>query len=116
MFFATYAFNQDISSLNTAAVTNMAQMFFGSGFNQNIGSWNVANVTNFTNFMLGKTAATFSTTNLNAIYNGWSASGVKPNINISFGGAQFTNAGGLAGKNILLGAPNNWTIVDGGGI
>jgi surface protein len=109
-------FNQPLT-LNTTAVTNMSNMFSSAAaFNQNIGSWNVANVTNFTNFMLGKTAATFSTTNLNAIYNGWSASGVKPNINISFGGAQFTNAGGLAGKNILLGAPNNWTIVDGGGI
>lgn len=32
------------------------------------------------------------------------------------GGAKFTNAGGLAGKNILLGVPNNWTIADGGGI
>ena len=116
MFFATTVFNQDISSWNTAAVTDMSQMFFGSAFNQNIGSWNVANVTNFSSFMAAKTPATFSTTNLNAIYNGWSASGVKPNINISFGGANFTNAGGLIGKNILLGAPNNWIILDGGGI
>ena len=111
-------FNQPLT-LNTAAVTNMSSMFNSTGataFNQDIGSWNVANVTNFTNFMASKTNLTFSTTNLNAIYNGWSASGVKPNINISFGSAKFTNAGGLAGKNILLGAPNNWTIADGGGI
>ena len=111
-------FNQPLT-LNTAAVTNMSNMFNSIGataFNQDIGSWNVANVTNFTNFMASKTNLTFSTTNLNAIYNGWSASGVKPNINISFGSAKFTNAGGLAGKNILLGAPNNWTIADGGGI
>jgi surface protein len=116
MFFATTAFNQDISSWNTAAVTNMAQMFFGSAFNQNIGSWNVANVTDFAGFMASKTNLTFSPANLDAIYSGWSTSGVKPNINISFGGARFTNAGGLVGKNILLGVPNNWTIADGGGI
>ena len=117
MFFNAAAFNQNISSWNTGAVTNMSSMFNGaSAFNQNIGSWNVANVTNFTNFMLGKTNLTFSTTNLDAIYNGWSASGVKPNIFITFGGAQFTNAVGLAGKTALLGAPNNWTIVDGGGV
>ena len=115
MFFATIAFNQPLS-FNTAAVTNMAQMFFGSAFNQNIGSWNVANVTDFAGFMASKTNLTFSPANLDAIYSGWSTSGVKPNINISFGGARFTNAGGLVGKNILLGVPNNWTIADGGGI
>ena len=115
MFYQAVNFNQPLN-FNTSAVTNMGFMFGQCAFNQNIGSWNVANVTDFGGFMVGKTAATFSTTNLNAIYNGWSASGVKPNINISFGGAQFTNAGGLAGKNILLGVPNNWTIVDGGGI
>jgi surface protein len=116
MFKNCTAFNQALS-FNTAAVTTMSEMFSSApAFNQNLGALNVALVTNFTNFMLGKTPATFSAANLDAIYNGWSASGVKPNINISFGSAQFTNAGGLAGKTILLGAPNTWTIADGGGI
>ena len=115
--FSEGAFNSNISSWNTGAVTNMEAMFASNlSFNQNLGSWNVANVTNFANFMLNKTAATFSTANLDAIYNGWSASGVKPNKTITFGGAKFTNAGGLAGKTLLLAAPNNWTITDGGGI
>ena len=113
MFFATIAFNQDISSWNTAAVTNMSQMFFGSAFNQNIGSWNVANVTNFSSFMAAKTPATFSTTNLDAIYNGWVT--VQSSRTISFGSANFTNAGGLAGKNYLTGT-KLWIITDGGGI
>ena len=40
------AFNQDIGSWNTAAVTNMSSMFrSASAFNQNIGSWNTAAVT-----------------------------------------------------------------------
>ena len=116
MFQFATAFNKPLS-FNTGAVTTMSSMFQGAtAFQQNIGSWNVANVTNFTNFMVTKTPATFSTTNLNAIYNGWSASGVQPNRTITFGTANFTNAGGLAGKNILLGAPNNWIILDGGGI
>jgi surface protein len=116
MFESANSFNQNIGGWNTGAVTNMSLLFYGTPFNQNIGSWNVANVTNFAGFMATKTTANFSTANLDAIYNGWSASGVKPNITISFNIAKFTNAGGLAGKTILLGAPNNWIITDGGGI
>jgi surface protein len=116
MFVFCSSFNQPLS-FNTAEVTDMSGMFYEAiTFNKNIGSWDVANVTNFLNFMDGITFETFSPTNLDAIYNGWSASGVKPNINISFGSARFTNAGGLVGKNILLGAQNNWTIADGGGV
>jgi hypothetical protein len=67
--------------------------------------------------MSTKTPATFSTTNLDAIYNGWSTQLVKPNINISFGGvttgAKYS-AAGAAGKAVLVAAPNNWTILDGG--
>jgi surface protein len=95
----------------------MVSMFQNAtAFDQNLGSWDVANVTNFLQFLRGKSAATFSAANLDAIYNGWSASGVQPNCIINFGTAQYTVAGGQAGKNILLAAPNNWTIADGGGI
>ena len=116
MFNNAVAFNQALT-FNTGVVTNMSSMFNNAtAFNQNIGAWNVVKVTNFTSFMLGKTNLTFSTANLDAIYSGWSLLAVQPNLNISFGSARFTNAGGLAGKNILLGAPNYWTIADGGGI
>jgi len=97
----------------------MSGMFWANGrlvdFDQNIGAWNVSLVTNFSNFMAGKTAATFSTTNLDAIYNGWSAlaGGVKTPINITFGTAKRT-AASTAGRAILTGAPNNWVITDGG--
>jgi hypothetical protein len=111
------SFNGAIGNWDVSGVNNMLAMFqSATAFDQNLGSWDVANVTNFVNFMRGKSAATFSTANLDAIYNGWSASGVQPNCNINFQGAQYTVAGGQAGKNILLAAPNNWTIADGGGI
>jgi surface protein len=114
MFGFATAFNQDISTWDTSTVNNMVSMFqSATAFDQNLGSWDVANVTNFFNFMRGKTAATFSTANLDAIYNGWSASGVQPNCIITFQGAKYT-AAGQSGKNILLAAPNNWTITDGG--
>jgi hypothetical protein len=63
--------------------------------------------------MFGKLSTSYSATNLDAIYNGWSTPSVKPNININFGAAKYT-AAGQAGRDILTGAPNNWTITDGG--
>jgi surface protein len=114
MFYGATNFNQNIGSWNVSNVTIMAYMFqLTTNFNQNIGNWDVRNVTNFTDFMAGKTSANFSASNLDAIYNGWSSRPVKPNISITFGTAKYTSAG-QAGKNILLGAPNTWTIVDGG--
>ena len=107
-------------NINTISDINMSRMFPNLGvFNQNIGAWNVSQVTNFTNFMLGKTPSTYSSTNLDAIYNGWIVNGVKPNIssplstNISFGTAKYSQAG-KPGRDTLLASPNNWIITDGG--
>jgi len=113
MFRDATAFNQNISSWNTGAVTIMQQMFKDApAFNQNIGTWNVANVTNFSGFMQGKTPATFSTTNLNAIYNGWSTQAVQSSLDIDFGTAKYT-AAATAGRLVLTGTAL-WTITDGG--
>jgi surface protein len=106
------AFNQPLS-FDTSAVTNMELMFNNAtAFNQNIGTWDVANVTTFTDFMTGKTPATFSTTNLNAIYNGWSTQAVQPGLIITFGTAKYTGAA-TAGRLVLTGTAL-WTITDGG--
>jgi surface protein len=110
MFRDCFDFNQPLS-FNTSAVTNMSNMFFNAPlFDQNIGSWNVANVTNFTNFMGSKTDLTFSTTNLDAIYNGWVT--VQSGRTITFGTAKYSVAG-VAGRNYLTGT-KLWTITDGG--
>jgi len=114
MFRATTPFNQPIGSWNVSKVTNMESMFHGaSSFNQNIGSWNVSGVTTFTNFMQDKTFSDYSTTNLDAIYNGWSTlPSVQSNRNITFNTIKYT-AGGSAGRAILSGT-YLWTITDGG--
>jgi surface protein len=115
IMFGFGAFNQPIGSWNVSKVTSMSEMFRSAfSFNQNIGSWNVSGVTDFSNFMQSKTFSDYSTTNLNAIYNGWSTlPSLQPSININFGTIKYT-AGGSAGKAILQGPPNNWSISDGG--
>jgi surface protein len=114
MFSGATSFNQAITSWDVSSVTNMSSMFQNAiNFNQNIGSWNISNVTNFSNFMSGKTDLNYSSANLDAIYNGWSLLTVQPNLTINFGTIKYTLAG-QAGKNILTGAPQNWTITDGG--
>ncbi|KAF2342856.1 BspA family leucine-rich repeat surface protein [Flavobacterium tistrianum] len=114
MFSNNEDFNQPIGNWNVGAVTNMSSMFTGAtNFNQDIGNWNVSNVSNFSNFMSGKTSTTFSASNLDAIYNGWSSRPVKTPITITFGATKYTSASS-AGRALLTGSPNNWVITDGG--
>ena len=114
MFQNCTLFNQALS-FDTSSVTNMRDMFNGAdAFDQNIGTWDVENVTNFSDFMITKTDATFSTTNLNAIYNGWSTQSVHEGITIDFGTANYTDSSG-AGRFILVDT-YGWNITDGGEI
>ena len=117
MFNVAISFNQPLDNWDVSSVTNMNGMFFGDlmTFNQNIGGWNISNVTSFGTFLDGANPTSFSPSNLNAIYNGWSQLSVQPNITVSFGVAKYT-AAGAAGRATLDNAPNNWTITDGGQI
>jgi hypothetical protein len=60
-----------------------------------------------------KTNINYSASNLDAIYNGWSLLTLQPNITINFNTIKYT-AAGQSGRNILTGAPNIWSITDGG--
>ena len=85
---------------------------FSTNFNQNIGNWNRSGVTNFSSFMSNKTPLTFSTTNLDAIYNGWSTKNPQIGRTITFGTAKYTSASS-ADRAVLTGT-YGWTITDGG--
>jgi len=114
MFLNASTFNQPLNNWDVSSATNMNGMFDGAtSFDQNIGGWDILNVTNFNNFMASKTPSTFSTTNLNAIYSGWSAlPSLQSNVTASFGTANYT-AAAAAGRNTLV-TTYNWTITDGG--
>src|SRR6478736_1359720 len=72
MFNSASAFNQNIGNWNTANVIDMQFMFqSAAAFNQNIGNWVTTKVNNYSSFMAAKTAANYSTANLDAIYNNW---------------------------------------------
>lgn len=93
MFEGASAFNQDLSNWNVSKVTSMYRILSNAtAFNQNLGSWIVSNVTNFIDFMFGKTPATFSTANLDAIYNGWTNRILQATRTITFGTAKRTAA------------------------
>ena len=86
-------------------------MFFNaSAFNQNISSWNVANVVNFQNFLSGATG--FTSTNLDALYNSWSALPSLQN-NVTFTASTCHTSASDAARATLTGT-YNWTLEDGG--
>jgi hypothetical protein len=110
-------FNADISGWNTASAWDYDRMFQNAtSFNRDISGWNVSAMTSAAQFMLGKSSANYSPTFLGNIYAAWSALAVSPGVTISFGGIQYVGAIGAAGRAILVGAPNNWIISDGGAI
>ena len=77
------SFNQDISSWNTANVTDMQSMFMNNiAFNQPIGTWNTAKVTNMSWMFYGSTS-------FNQQLN-WSTAKVT-NMSYMFGGATSFN-------------------------
>lgn len=109
MFNNASVFNQDLSSWDVSNVTDMDKMFLiATSFNQDLGSWDVSNVTTMASMFSG---VTLSTTNYDALLNGWNVLILQNGVSFSGGASNYCN-GETARNNII--STFGWTITDGG--
>jgi len=102
---------------NTSNIYDISNMFTQANLEMsafNLSSWDISNITNMINFMNSTTG--MSTTNYNETLISWVAQTPQSNINVNFGGSQYTLGGAAeAARNTLINT-YGWTITDGGGV
>ena len=113
MFKDATNYNQNMNFWDVSNVTDMSGMLENAtSFNRDIGGWKPNSLTNATDMFNGATA--FSTTNYDLLLIGWSAESIQPNVPFSAGTTQYSVGTAATARGVLTGAPNNWTITDGG--
>lgn len=119
IFNACPAFNQPVANWNVSNSSSLASMFNAcTAFNQNVGHFRPNLATNIINFLAGKTPATYSTTNVDAIYNGWTQGALQPTLTLTMGTAKYTTAA-VASRALLTRANATITVtgaVNSGGL
>ncbi len=110
LFRNAQAFNQDLSDWEVGNINDMGQLFWlASSFNQDLSSWDVSAVTDMTNIF---SDTDLSIANYDKILVGWSQLTLQPNVPFGASGAEYCL--GAAARDVLINAPNNWTITDAG--
>ncbi len=113
MFSKANNFNQPIGNWTTTSLTQVIQMFFNSDvFNQDLSNWDVSNLTSASTFLANNPV--FSDENYSNLLIGWAAQSVQSNVQLSGISASYTAGAAATARGVLTGAPNNWTINDGG--
>ena len=111
MFANAHSFNQPIGGWDMGKVWTMKYMFANaSAFNQPIGKWNTKSVTDMRGMFSG---VTLSTTNYDALLNGWASHSVQSGVTFDGGKSRYSSAS-VTARNTTLIANNGWTITDGG--
>lgn len=142
MFKDAISFNQELSSWNVTSVLDMSNMFNGAtSFNQPLGAWfptsvtnmsgmfsgatsydqpivfsipQVSDMTNFLGTTGGASAVTLSQTNYQFLLVVFAGQSLQSNVTFSGGNSTYSSDGAISQKAVLVAAPNNWTITDGG--
>lgn len=115
MFWRASQFNQPFPSWTTSSLvslTNFVQL--ASSFDQDISHFDVSSMVAASNMALN---SGFSQTNYDKLLNtttGWPSQSLQSGVTAHFGSAQYGAGDPAAGRAILTGSPNNWTITDGG--
>lgn len=111
MFINCTVFNTDISGWDTSSALDFTNMLRSCpAFDQNLAAWDVSSVADMTSMFQ---SSTLSTANYSNTLIGWAAQSVQANVPFHGGNSTY-NPAGLVARNTLNGAPNNWTITDGG--
>jgi len=123
MFQNATSFNQPLGNWDVTEIANFTDIFNGAtSFNQDLSSWTPTKMVGLfvgrfpRGFNRGFLNTAMSTANYDALLIAWSAL-TFTNANIPFSMNQTTqySAGAAAtARGVLTGAPNNWTITDGG--
>ena len=112
MFWQATAFNQPIGSWDTSQVWTMNSMFWGAtAFDQPLGAWNTTGVASMAGMFRG--ASSLSVTSYDDLLIGWSQRSQKRDVLLDAPTAYYSPAG-AAGRAILTGPGDRWTINDAG--
>ena len=110
MFADAVAFNQNISNWNVSNVVDMWSMFEGAAsFDQNIGTWDVSSVSDMRTMFKD---ATLSTSNYDALLDGWSTLSLQSDVSFSAGNSNYS-LGAQSSRDTLTNV-YGWIVTDGG--
>jgi len=109
---AASSFNQDVSTWDISSATNLLGMFLSaSSFNQDLSSWDLSSVTNATLMLSG---SGFNQTNYDLLLVSLDAQTLQSGVTFDAGSAKYGAGAPATARASLVGAPDLWTITDGG--